>query len=47
MIQPGKPHRAMKHAGPMNLQISGQSSIGSEHRHLPLFIIVENFVDLL
>ena len=39
MIQTGKPQRTMKYAGPMNLQISGQSSIVSERRYLPLIHI--------
>ena len=40
MIQTGKPQRTMKYAGPMNLQISGQSSIVSERRYLPFIHII-------
>ena len=42
MIQPGKPHRTMKYAGPMNLQISGQSSIVSERHYLILLHEVQS-----
>lgn len=41
----------MKHAGPMNLQISGQSLIGYKRRYLPFINIIftinlNNLMDL-